>query len=103
MVDQRPLEKSVRRTIRRRLKQFSPDLKMIPYIAGNGGQAGTPDTLGSYKGRMVLIEAKRLGEGPSDIQKAQIKLWRLAGAAVLVTDNPDEAEEFIRSIDAGTV
>lgn len=47
------------------------------------------------RGRVVLIEWKRDGEPPSDIQEVRIKQLRDAGVEVYVVDNENEAKRIL--------
>jgi len=43
------------------------------------GQVGVPDDIFIKEGRVVVIEAKRIGNTPTGLQHDELKLWRQHG------------------------
>lgn len=52
-------------------------------------EAGTPDIFACVNGRLFVIEVKKIGEEPTNIQKYRLFEWRESGALTLVADNMD--------------
>lgn len=59
---------------------------------------GTPDTLGCYRGRMVVVEIKRPGERPTGAQLGQLRRWQLAGALVAWIDNERQLDDVLSHV-----
>ena len=60
-----------------------PGTKAINIHGSVFSERGTPDVLGSIRGRMVAFECKRdATEGPTDIQNWRLSEWIAAGAVV---------------------
>lgn len=73
-----------------------PGAKSVPYVACQGSEAGTPDILGCYRGRMFAIEVKRPGGRPSAIQLKRIAEWQAAGCSAGVASNVAEAMALVQ-------
>lgn len=63
------------------------------------GVAGTPDLLGSYRGRALALEVKRPGGTVTQLQLEQLSLWELAGAAAAVVHSVQEVSDILARID----
>ena len=60
-----------------------PGAKAINIHGSVFSERGTPDVIGSIRGRMVAFECKRDTSGsPEDIQKWRLSEWIAAGAVV---------------------
>ena len=60
-----------------------PGAKAINIHGSVFSERGTPDVLGSIRGRIVAFECKRdATEGPTDIQNWRLSEWIAAGAVV---------------------
>lgn len=60
-----------------------PGSKAINIHGSVFSERGTPDVIGSIRGRMVAFECKRdTTEGPTDIQNWRLSEWIAAGAVV---------------------
>lgn len=60
-----------------------PDSKAINIHGSVFCERGTPDILGSIRGRTIALECKRsTKEAPTDIQKWRLAEWLTAGAIV---------------------
>ena len=79
-----PRETGVVGAISRGLKSYRPLCKYVNITVGESEVTGTPDIIGSYRGRTFLIEAKTVTGQPSEKQKYEIMKWRQAGAIVIV-------------------
>lgn len=62
---------------------------------------GDPDVTGSISGRHVEIEVKEPGEEPTAIQRERHRIWRRAGARVVVVESVKEALEFAHKVSIG--
>lgn len=91
-------ESAVRRAIRQALQR--PGVKAVPYPGGYAGEAGTPDFLGCYRGRMFCIEAKAEGGKTSPIQDRRLAEWAEAGAVTLVARGAQEVRDMLDAMDA---
>lgn len=49
-----------------------------------GVEAGTPDILACWRGRMLTIECKAQEEEPSPLQKKRLQEWSDAGAITML-------------------
>jgi hypothetical protein len=63
--------------------------------------AGSPDIWAVMGGVPVLIECKRRGKKPTDVQSQYHDRARRAGAFVLVATNPGHAIDFYKRVMAG--
>lgn len=60
-----------------------PGAKAINIHGSVFSERGTPDIIGSIRGRMVAFECKRdTTEAPEEIQKWRLSEWLMAGAVV---------------------
>lgn len=60
-----------------------PQAKAVNMHGSIFSERGTPDIIGSIKGRTVAFECKRdTKEEPTDIQKWRLSEWLMAGAVV---------------------
>jgi hypothetical protein len=60
-----------------------PQAKAVNMHGGIFSERGTPDIIGSIKGRTVAFECKRdTKEEPTGIQKWRLSEWLMAGAVV---------------------
>lgn len=60
-----------------------PGSKAINIHGSVFSERGTPDVIGSIRGRMIVFECKRdATEEPTDIQKWRLSEWIAAGAVV---------------------
>ena len=64
-----------------------------------GGTAGTPDILACYKGRSLVVEAKRDGDKPTPLQRKRIAQWKEAGAVSFWTTDVQLVKDAISEID----
>ncbi len=68
-------------------------------LKAKGVKAGWPDVQVVYRGRLVVIELKAPGKGPSKVQKEMHKQLTLAGALVYPAATCIEhVEGFLRAI-----
>lgn len=65
------------------------------------GQAGVPDRVVIYDGRVVFVELKRPGEEPRALQKAVAKKLRKAGGYVYCLSTLEQVDRFTRDIMSG--
>lgn len=57
--------------------------------------AGTPDILGSHRGRAIALEVKRHGGRVTSIQKRHLALWNASGAVCGVVHDVGEVRELL--------
>lgn len=61
-----------------------------------GGYApGEPDILACYQGRMLQIECKAPGNGPTPIQEKAMRQWREAGAVAGVARSVEDVKAMM--------
>lgn len=60
------------------------------------GYAGIPDRFGARRGRIILVELKKLGEEPAPHQALVHQELRDHGVEVFVVDNLEDAMEILR-------
>lgn len=61
--------------------------------------SGRPDIIGVYRGVPFLIELKRPGEIPTQIQEYELNKWRAAGAIAWYATSLNQVKELIKQID----
>lgn len=54
------------------------------------GHEGCPDRIAINQGKTFFIEVKKPGQKPSDVQKKEHDLLRIAGAYVILTDSIED-------------
>ena len=88
----------VKLQIKKILRKYGVYWYMAP--GGLHGVAGTPDFLCCVHGTFLAIEAKVVGNKPTDIQNIQIaKIKKAGGIAVVIhQDNLDKLEVLIQRI-----
>lgn len=59
-------------------------------------KAGTPDLIGSLRGRFIAIEVKRPGGVVSPLQKAHLKLIRQAGGVAFVAYSLEDVKHILK-------
>ena len=91
-----PTEKSIVKSILEYLKTV-PKCRAIK-MQGTYRRGGEPDIFCCYKGRMVLLEAKRPGNKPTMLQEATLKMWAEAGAVAAVVYSVDDVKEILEAI-----
>ena len=69
-----------------------PNTKWIKYPGGVYGEKGTPDLIGTYEGRMILIEVKGPKTRITSLQEVRLAEWNRAGARALVLRSPMSRE-----------
>lgn len=63
---------------------------------GSGLRQGTPDILGSWRGRMLAIEVKRPGSNKvTPLQRRELEAWAQAGAIAGVAHSLKELQDII--------
>ena len=68
-------------------RQFEIEGGYAVKIHGNEfTKTGTPDIIGAYRGRTVVIEAKVGDNRPTDKQYYELAKWRAAGAVAVVAN-----------------
>lgn len=93
-----PLESVVVDRIRKRLRSLT-ECYCIKTHGSAFLEVGTPDLLGSYRGRFFAFEVKRPGgRDATPIQKSRLRKWKRAGAIVAVVRSPDEAINILEGI-----
>lgn len=86
--------------IQQRIQKYLRSLggKVIKIHGSRYQEAGTPDLLGSLKGRCLAIEVKRPGDGVvSTIQNVRLRQWRAAGAIAFVAYSVEDVEKVLRA------
>lgn len=74
-----------------------PGCKAINVHGGVFSERGTPDIIGSIRGRAIAFECKRSeGEAPELIQEWRLAEWRAAGAITAVIGSVTQVRELIR-------
>ena len=66
-------------------------------------EIGTPDMIGVYRGRCLVVEVKQPLEEPTPIQAQRLREWAAAGAVVGVAHSLDEFKLILRRIDGELV
>jgi Holliday junction resolvase len=64
-----------------------------------GVEAGTPDILACWRGRMLAIECKRADIEPSKLQMVRLRQWSDAGAITLLVWNVAQVQACLTLID----
>ena len=73
-----------------------PESKAINIHGGVFTQRGTPDILGSIRGRTICLECKRsTTESPEDIQKRRLGEWAAAGAIAACVSSVEQVKELL--------
>lgn len=70
-------------------------LKAIKIHVDGYTEEGTPDIIGSYRGRAFALECKNETYQPTKKQLYELQMWREAGALVAVVRTPAEALEVL--------
>ena len=65
------------------------------------GRKGTPDIFGSYLGFMFVMEVKRPGQKPTELQLHELKEWALARAKARVVCSLEDAKNVLKDIVKG--
>jgi len=65
---------------------------------GSGYTSGQPDIIGCYRGKCFLIEVKRPGGRPTQLQLKILAAWSKSGAYTAVVYSLDEAKEFMKGL-----
>lgn len=58
-------------------------------------RAGTPDIIACFRGKFIAIEVKKPGGVVSELQKAHIKLIRMAGGIAFVATSVEETKRYL--------
>lgn len=86
------LEKVVEKEVVDYAKERGVDI----VIKLNGeGNRGKPDHMFIYKGEVLVVEFKRLGQKPTKGQTRWLERFRLAGCRAHWVDNPAEGMDLI--------
>lgn len=72
-----------------------PKCKAVAVTVGPFGRKGEPDIMGSYGGRMFVIEVKLPGKELTKIQEKRIVEWKQAGALAGVCNSLESVRMFI--------
>lgn len=91
------LEKSSNNTVKKKLNLLS-ECKAIRVPQNGWGEKGTPDIIGSYRGRMFALEGKQPGKKPTKIQEERLKEWSEAGAITGVFNCFDDVIDIFMSV-----
>jgi hypothetical protein len=74
--------------------------KFVMPVPSFRGTMGIPDYYGHYRGRFFEIEAKRLGEEPTQLQQHQLDATGKTGGASFAVDGPEAMDAVERWMDA---
>lgn len=78
-----------------------PGVHAFKKHTGPQGEAGHPDIFACRDGRMVLVEMKKPGEGPTLLQFQRLRTWRdNAGAAVCWATDVEHVRELFERMDS---
>ena len=69
------------------------------YTGGLYCHKGTPDILCCYKGQLIFLETKTVGNEPTPIQKSEIRKWQGAGGIAEKVNDRDDAKKIILRVD----
>ncbi len=92
---------NLRRAVLRVLNSID-GCKSICFPGGAFGEAGTPDILGCYRGRMFCIEVKTGSGRLTALQARRVAEWEAAGAAVTVARDGFDAVKFLEELSHDT-
>jgi len=87
-------EATLQARILRRLKAADGCKALVTH----GLEVGTPDILGSYRGRALAIEVKTGGNCITKVQGVRLREWRDAGAFAVVAREGFDVTEFLEAI-----
>lgn len=84
----------------KRILTYLNGLAQVKAIKMHGSpfMAGHPDIFCSYHGRAVLLEVKRPGNAPTEIQAAKMSQWHASGAVVEVVHDLEEVQAMIARV-----
>ena len=92
------LERDIKNRIKRYLKKIN-SVKIVSYYAYIYGEPGTPDFIGCWDGKCILIEVKNEKGKLSPLQEQRIKEWKNVGAIVIVARSVDDIKNIIKGGD----
>lgn len=73
-----------------------PSVKAVKVMRTN--ENGTPDIFVSVAGRVVILEVKRPGSEPTQLQQKRLLEWGASGAVVAVVRSEEDVEKILDSI-----
>lgn len=75
------------KTIEKAVKKYAEDNGCITYKMNGLGHRGWPDRMFMFEGKVLFIEFKRLGNGPTPLQTHIHEQLRKSGFRVFVVDS----------------
>ena len=76
----------------------TPEAKAIKIHGSGYSEAGTPDIIGAYKGRMFLVEVKAEKGRATLLQLHRLEEWKDAGAVAVIAGPEFDTAAFMEGL-----